>query len=344
MDFMTHLASELIASGPRRYFDNVAKSRFPDYRPPRNSAVLKAAASLGFYRMPFVDERALKNVLETKGLDRTYSLLADDESRNLFVKLLAYRALGHEHVKLPRNTDTYWRTLRSVKRYAKHRKSVTGVPIVGALDTFRFGNIRINTTATGLLAIFVLEQYRCPRAGIGVRSGDIVADGGGCWGDSALYFAREAERVYCFECMPSNLALMRKNFEMNPSLARRVKVCPRALWDKPEEKLHFADVGPGSHMDVSGLEVETETIDRFFTDRVDFIKMDIEGAELRALVGGEETIRKHRPRLAICIYHDISHFASIPAWIDDLGLGYRFYLDHFTIHAEETILFARADK
>ena len=31
---------------------------------------------------------------------------------------------------------------------------------------------------------------------------------------------------------------------------------------------------------------------------------------------------------------------EIPAWLRSLDLGYRFYIDHFTIHAEETILFA----
>ncbi len=75
--------------------------------------------------------------------------------------------------------------------------------------------------------------------------------------------------------------------------------------------------------------------------RVDFIKMDIEGAEPQALIGAENTLRKYRPRLAICIYHDVRHFAEIPNWINNLGLGYKFYVDHFTIHAEETILFAR---
>lgn len=93
--------------------------------------------------------------------------------------------------------------------------------------------------------------------------------------------------------------------------------------------------------------METQSIDDFVAAnsvaRVDFIKMDIEGAEPDALIGAEKTIRKHRPQLAISVYHDLRHFASIPRWIADLNLGYRLYLDHFTIHAEETVLFARAE-
>ena len=48
-------------------------------------------------------------------------------------------------------------------------------------------------------------------------------------------------------------------------------------------------------------------------ERVDFIKMDIEGAEPKALIGAERTIREHRPQLAISVYHDLKHFASILA-------------------------------
>jgi len=70
--------------------------------------------------------------------------------------------------------------------------------------------------------------------------------------------------------------------------------------------------------------------------------MDIEGSEPKALIGAEKTIRKFRPQLAISIYHDLGHFASMPSWIHTLNLGYKFYVGHFSIHAEETVLFARS--
>ena len=72
----------------------------------------------------------------------------------------------------------------------------------------------------------------------------------------------------------------------------------------------------------------------------DFIKMDIEGSELQALVGAELTLRTHRPKLAIAVYHKADDLITIPDYLDGLQLGYRFYLDHFSTNAEETILFA----
>lgn len=89
----------------------------------------------------------------------------------------------------------------------------------------------------------------------------------------------------------------------------------------------------------------TTTIDQLVSeqqiDRVDFIKMDIEGAELNALKGAEAVIRKFKPTLAIALYHRVEDFYQIPGWINNLGLGYHFYIGHYTIHQEETILFCR---
>jgi hypothetical protein len=74
--------------------------------------------------------------------------------------------------------------------------------------------------------------------------------------------------------------------------------------------------------------------------RVDFIKMDIEGSELNALRGAEGTILGFKPKLAISIYHRDSDFIEIPNYLRKLDVGYEFFLDHFTVYGEETILFA----
>ncbi|HEY8097641.1 MAG TPA: FkbM family methyltransferase, partial [Methylobacter sp.] len=78
--------------------------------------------------------------------------------------------------------------------------------------------------------------------------------------------------------------------------------------------------------------------------RVDFIKMDIEGAELAALKGASESIQKFKPRLAISLYHRLSDFIDIPSEIRRLHPEYRFYLGHHSVHQEETILYASAEK
>ena len=47
-----------------------------------------------------------------------YNHLADDESRDILVKVLAFRALGHRKVRLPLNTPAYWDALKQMERLA----------------------------------------------------------------------------------------------------------------------------------------------------------------------------------------------------------------------------------
>jgi FkbM family methyltransferase len=155
--------------------------------------------------------------------------------------------------------------------------------------------------------------------------------------------------VFSFEFIPSNIALMRKNIDMNPELKDRIDIIQNALWSESGMTLYCLDKGPGSNVKLEktenhNLEVKTLSIDDFVKKhnlpKIDFIKMDIEGAELAALKGAEKTVRKHRPKLAISIYHNKNDFRDIPQYIRSLDLGYQYYLGHYTIHAAETVLYA----
>ena len=57
-----------------------------------------------------------------------------------------------------------------------------------------------------------------------------------------------------------------------------------------------------------------------------YIKMDIEGSELGALKGAVETIKKHHPYLAICLYHKKNDLLEIPTFLSGLGMNYDYYL------------------
>jgi FkbM family methyltransferase len=344
--FWPALIAELLKCCGQRHADNVDWLRFRR-RPFRVASATKNmlidwAARFGFFRAPgYCDE-----VLAIPGLDRTHELLEDEESRTLFVKLIAYRMMGEQRVRLPLNTPAYWDLRKTLDQYIESRGTITGVPIAGSLDLCNFQGVRFHGVGLCVLNTFLLKQYECPRAGVGVRPGDVVIDGGGCWGDTALYFARDAARVFSFECIPENIEILQKNLQLNAELANRSEVIPRALSGRSGERLRFKINGPGStsSQDGSGVEVETESIDHFVESRalqqVSLIKMDIEGAETEALKGAEQTIRRFRPQLAISVYHQDTDLVEIPKWIDSLKLDYRFYLDHFTIHREETVLFA----
>ena len=88
-------------------------------------------------------------------------------------------------------------------------------------------------------------------------------------------------------------------------------------------------------------------IDSFTKERnikVDFIKMDIEGAELSALKGGIGTIQKQRPQLAISIYHSMEDFINIPLYLKENLKDYVFRLGHYgksgRLILSETVFYA----
>jgi FkbM family methyltransferase len=291
-----------------------------------------------------------------QGLDQLFALLHDEGSRRLLIDLMAFRAVGRHHVKLPTNTPDYWRKVGSIPGLLEERRTFC-VDVLGHLDLYQLGpigfDLRLHAHPVGILLTFLLEQYRHggARPPVEVSAGDVCIDAGGSWAETAAYFAvraGEAGRVYSFEFIPNNLAVFRANLELNPSL-RTITAVPLPLWSHSGEALRFVDRGCASRVAAEGdgasLQATTISLDDFVrreqVPRVDFIKMDIEGAELPALRGAEATLRAFRPKLAIALYHRLDDFIDIPAYLDGLGLGYAFFLGHFTIHSEETVLFAR---
>lgn len=74
--------------------------------------------------------------------------------------------------------------------------------------------------------------------------------------------------------------------------------------------------------------------------KVTFVKMDIEGAEMDALFGAKKIIQAQKPTLAISVYHKFDDFWKIPSLVDSFGVGYRYFLRHYTLDSSETILYA----
>lgn len=94
------------------------------------------------------------------------------------------------------------------------------------------------------------------------------------------------------------------------------------------------------------FECSVTSIDDYFLnakyDKVDFIKMDIEGAELNALMGAKQILQRDKPNLAICIYHNCIDFITIPEFLRKLDLGYKFYTGHHRPWYAETVIYATA--
>ncbi|HSR11233.1 MAG TPA: FkbM family methyltransferase, partial [Thermodesulfobacteriota bacterium] len=79
-------------------------------------------------------------------------------------------------------------------------------------------------------------------------------------------------------------------------------------------------------------------------EAVTFIKMDVEGAEIEAIRGAENTMRLHGPKLAISAYHNTSDLYEIPLLLRRIRPEYEVYLRHFGNYFDDTVVLARVER
>ena len=298
-----------------------------------------------------------------------YDILDDEYSKNMLVLVATYNILGHLFVKFPYYGCDNLKRRRELYDLA-HCPS--GNPDID--EKFRNGffgqmfpcffydgkkaglNAQLYTYAENFYSMIEKHNYEYILENgerIGVREGDYVFDCGMEIGDTAILFALAAGnsgKIYSFEPHPFFYVAAKHNINLNHHLADRIHSIKKAVYSTAGKKLRFELVSPGSRIIdtpreyVNSIIVETTTIDRqaarLGLDRLDFIKMDIEGAELEALRGAEETLRKFKPKLAVCLYHKPGDYLKIPKFINELGIGYRFYFDHTSPTGWDSICFA----
>ena len=123
---------------------------------------------------------------------------------------------------------------------------------------------------------------------------------------------------------------------------KKVTLIEKGAWSKKGE-IGFSGNGMiMGHVDSNATEsIKVDTIDNVLHgERVTFIKMDIEGSELEALRGAEESIRKYKPRLAICIYHKPEDIWTLPLELLKFNPEYQFLIRPYWSTDCETVLYA----
>ena len=296
-----------------------------------------------------------------------WEAIGDAESRELFLRWLAYRALGPAHVRLQLEPQAYRQAVIGLSAQAMVAPTVArlaGLPMEWQLHHYDFSGLGLPIQAIGpplpLASTMIFSQYayRDPAAAAAPRPGDVVVDAGGCWGDTALWLAHvvgPSGHVHTFEPTPGNRRLLDHNLSLNPGLAPRITVWPDPLGSVPGERVWIPDVvAAGATMQAQApddpqrrmIELPIQSIDALVAagglPRVDFLKVDVEGADLGVLEGAAETIRSHRPRLAIACYHKPDDLVVIPDFIASLGVPYRWYLQCSTMTDVDTVAFAVA--
>jgi FkbM family methyltransferase len=133
--------------------------------------------------------------------------------------------------------------------------------------------------------------------------------------------------------------------------SKQFTVVPRALWSSTGEvTLPVLDgivVGQFKDLNTAGfpeIVMPCDTIDNIVQQQgltaVDLIKLDVEGAEPEVLRGMRETLAKHRPQLAISVYHWPEHMWELPLELMRSLPDYDFFLRHYSFGRWECILYA----
>ena len=183
------------------------------------------------------------------------------------------------------------------------------------------------------------------------KEADIIIDAGANQGFVSMYFSsllNDKGSVYSFEPDNQNIDIIKENIALNPSYSAPIKIVDLLLWNKDEMVKFYeaGSVGFSAHYIPDSDKIVLKraiTIDQWVNEnnisKIDFIKMDIEGAEIEAIEGAQETIQKFKPNFAIASYHIIDGEPTYIKLEEQFNqIGYPYKTIHF--NHKEIITFA----
>lgn len=175
-----------------------------------------------------------------------------------------------------------------------------------------------------------------------IKSGDYVLDCGANVGFFSLKYSNNVGdngKIFAFEPIPDSLKIFRDSINFNN--IKNVIIFDFAVGNSNED-IEFGyepfDLGNSSST-TKGMRVivKQTKIDDFVIknkiEKIDFIKMDIEGSERFAIEGARETIKKFKPKLSICTYHLPDDPTTIRKIILDIRPDYTIIQNKFKLFA-----------
>lgn len=215
---------------------------------------------------------------------------------------LARSALRHGYAAARRRLSGYglprFRIVRSAERLVRAALRTDVTDVLGH-------RMRLDATDRGELAIHgIYEPLATDLVRSEIKPGDVVLDVGANIGYYTLIFARcvgTKGRVFAFEPEPGNFALLQENVAANGY--RNVTLARLAVSDRAGRAQLYVDRDNAgdcrmydSHDRRPSVDIETIRLDDHLAslDRLDLIKMDIQGAEPAALRGMQRLLERHR--------------------------------------------------
>ena len=156
---------------------------------------------------------------------------------------------------------------------------------------------------------------------LGAYNGDTVR--------SLMSYTDTLEEVIAFEPDRRNHKKLSDFAEATKSPA--IKAHKLGAWSHADTLFFDASGNRNANLSTEGgaklTEIEVNSIDNIASDFApDYVKYDVEGSELEALIGSREIIKKHSPKLLVSVYHRSEDLYKLPLLIKELNPDYKLYL------------------
>ena len=289
------------------------------------------------------EDNFIKALIEGENFNIFYDMLKDNISKKFFKKATIYRYM------LAFYPEAFGNIKNSMHLVFKY--SIVNIfywifkRILFIIQRFKYP-LEIEVFIT--FYIFGLKQYNIKNI-FEVKNDAVVFDIGAFKGDTAYFFSKKCSnkaRIYAFE--PDDYAFkilekIKEKYKLNNVITKNI------LLSNAEKEIDFISMIEN----IPTIKKNAITIDKFVEEnnfeKIDYIKMDVEGAERNILEGSIKTIKKFKPSLAIAIYHGgklfMEDFYNIPIFIKNvINEDYEYYIRTFSPWGGETILFCKPKK
>lgn len=282
-------------------------------------------------------------LITTQHYKKIYQQLLKNGFQKIFV-ITEYRLLNDGYLKNKQNLQKIKENLLKVMDILEDKRSKE-IMITLIKNWFDFD---INTI--GYEDIYSQDHY-FPDGVVLLNEDEVFVDAGAYIGDTLLEFIEKTHGIFdsyiAFELDLQNFKEMENTVnKMQPDIRNKIKLYNYAILDK-EQEINYESGAHGSQS--SCVNIQSSIINTGKTvklsnilknHKITFIKMDIEGAEVKALWGAEEIIKIQKPNLAISVYHNIEHLWAIPLYLKHIVPGYKFFLRHHSPLEYETVCYA----
>ena len=157
---------------------------------------------------------------------------------------------------------------------------------------------------------------------------ETIVDMGAYDGDTIREFTSftngKYNHIYAIEPDEKNF----KKLTKNTAEMKNITLFNMGAWNKKDTLIFDKKAGRNSKLSAMGTPVSVSDIDSLVTDKITMLKMDIEGAELKALEGCRKTISEYSPKLYICAYHRNDDMFTLPLKILEMNKNYKIYFRH----------------